>query len=215
MILTWGYLKYWEKYMGHRKSHWHKPSIEPRLAPNHLNNGMAMFVINIVLCSWKVCVYKRYKHSECQTRKNTCENTVHCDMNCIFLNLFILILWIGLSLPAFPTPGQQQAGSTGVDPAVAAYQQNLQRAFLQSAMAQNIQIQQQLLAQNQALQQMLVQPPLTTQQQTPVSSDVSLLMFVLLCSLSIRINQTFVHKFMHLVQAWKLINPSHVRNNQY
>lgn len=38
-----------------------------------------------------------------------------------------------------------------------AYQQNLQRAFLQSAMAQNIQIQQQLLAQNQALQQLLTQ----------------------------------------------------------
>ncbi|KAF2905677.1 hypothetical protein ILUMI_00498 [Ignelater luminosus] len=40
---------------------------------------------------------------------------------------------------------------------MAAYQQNLQRAFLQSAMAQNIQIQQQLLAQNQALQQLLSQ----------------------------------------------------------
>lgn len=40
---------------------------------------------------------------------------------------------------------------------IAAYQQNLQRAFLQSAMAQNIQIQQQLLAQNQALQQLLTQ----------------------------------------------------------
>lgn len=38
-----------------------------------------------------------------------------------------------------------------------AYQQNLQRAFLQSAMAQNIQIQQQLLAQNQALQTLLSQ----------------------------------------------------------
>ncbi|XP_021936980.1 unconventional myosin-XV-like isoform X3 [Zootermopsis nevadensis] len=75
----------------------------------------------------------------------------------------------GMSLPTFPTPGQQQAGSAGVDPAVAVYQQNLQRAFLQSAMAQNIQIQQQLLAQNQALQQMLVQPTLTAQQQTPVS----------------------------------------------
>lgn len=37
------------------------------------------------------------------------------------------------------------------------YQQNLQRAFLQSAMAQNIQIQQQLLAQNQALQTLLSQ----------------------------------------------------------
>lgn len=40
---------------------------------------------------------------------------------------------------------------------MASYQQNLQRAFLQSAMAQNIQIQQQLLAQNQALQQLLTQ----------------------------------------------------------
>ncbi|KAB0792987.1 hypothetical protein PPYR_12607 [Photinus pyralis] len=40
---------------------------------------------------------------------------------------------------------------------IAGYQQNLQRAFLQSAMAQNIQIQQQLLAQNQALQQLLTQ----------------------------------------------------------
>ncbi|RZB41182.1 unconventional myosin-XV [Asbolus verrucosus] len=38
---------------------------------------------------------------------------------------------------------------------VVQYQQSLQRAFLQSAMAQNIQIQQQLLAQNQALQQLL------------------------------------------------------------
>jgi len=45
---------------------------------------------------------------------------------------------------------------------VAAYQQNLQRAFLQSAMAQNMQIQQQLFAQNQALQQMLVQGPTTS-----------------------------------------------------
>ncbi|XP_044253727.1 unconventional myosin-XV [Tribolium madens] len=40
---------------------------------------------------------------------------------------------------------------------MATYQQSLQRAFLQSAMAQNIQIQQQLLAQNQALQQLLTQ----------------------------------------------------------
>lgn len=40
-----------------------------------------------------------------------------------------------------------------------AYQQNLQRAFLQRAMAQNIQIQQQILAQNQALHQLLVQSP--------------------------------------------------------
>lgn len=40
---------------------------------------------------------------------------------------------------------------------ITAYQQNFQRAFLQSAMAQNIQIQQQLLAQNQALQTLLSQ----------------------------------------------------------
>ncbi|KAJ3645965.1 hypothetical protein Zmor_023581 [Zophobas morio] len=45
--------------------------------------------------------------------------------------------------------------SNGTD--MATYQQSLQRAFLQSAMAQNIQIQQQLLAQNQALQQLLTQ----------------------------------------------------------
>uniref|UniRef100_A0A182QI00 Myosin motor domain-containing protein n=1 Tax=Anopheles farauti TaxID=69004 RepID=A0A182QI00_9DIPT len=38
-----------------------------------------------------------------------------------------------------------------------AYQQQMQRAFLQSAMAQNIQIQQQLMAQNQALQTLLTQ----------------------------------------------------------
>ncbi|XP_062707917.1 unconventional myosin-XV [Aedes albopictus] len=38
-----------------------------------------------------------------------------------------------------------------------AYQQQVQRAFLQSAMAQNIQIQQQLIAQNQALQTLLTQ----------------------------------------------------------
>ncbi|XP_055590383.1 unconventional myosin-XV-like, partial [Uranotaenia lowii] len=37
------------------------------------------------------------------------------------------------------------------------YQQQVQRAFLQSAMAQNIQIQQQLIAQNQALQTLLTQ----------------------------------------------------------
>lgn len=36
---------------------------------------------------------------------------------------------------------------------------DLQRAFLQSAMAQNLQIQQQLLAQNQALQTLLSQNP--------------------------------------------------------
>lgn len=49
----------------------------------------------------------------------------------------------------------QNLPANGTD--IASYQQNLQRAFLQSAMAQNIQIQQQLLAQNQALQQLLSQ----------------------------------------------------------
>ncbi|XP_024893243.1 unconventional myosin-XV isoform X1 [Temnothorax curvispinosus] len=65
----------------------------------------------------------------------------------------------GLSLPQYPNspPGQSND--------MAAYQQNLQRAFLQSAMAQNIQIQQQLLAQNQALQQLLVQSPQNSTQQ--------------------------------------------------
>lgn len=54
---------------------------------------------------------------------------------------------------------QMQGGGMSLPPTgeIAAYQQNLQRAFLQSAMAQNIQIQQQLLAQNQALQQLLTQ----------------------------------------------------------
>ena len=49
----------------------------------------------------------------------------------------------------------------GAGPAEAAnlavYQQNLSRAFIQSAVAQNMQIQQQLMAQNQALQQLLHQ----------------------------------------------------------
>lgn len=57
-------------------------------------------------------------------------------------------------LPFFNMPGLPLPPN-GTD--MAAYQQNLQRAFLQSAMAQNIQIQQQLLAQNQALQQLLTQ----------------------------------------------------------
>nr|CAH7758737.1 unnamed protein product [Callosobruchus chinensis] len=57
-------------------------------------------------------------------------------------------------MPVFNMPG---VGMTQNGTDIAAYQQNLQRAFLQSAMAQNIQIQQQLLAQNQALQQLLTQ----------------------------------------------------------
>lgn len=60
----------------------------------------------------------------------------------------------GPSIPQFPNSPPNNASGD-----MATYQQNLQRAFLQSAMAQNIQIQQQLLAQNQALQQLLVQSP--------------------------------------------------------
>uniref|UniRef100_A0A182SEN8 Myosin motor domain-containing protein n=1 Tax=Anopheles maculatus TaxID=74869 RepID=A0A182SEN8_9DIPT len=59
-------------------------------------------------------------------------------------------------MPVFTIP-------PGVDST--AYQQQMQRAFLQSAMAQNIQIQQQLMAQNQALQTLL------TQQDGPSSSS--------------------------------------------
>ncbi|XP_048519861.1 unconventional myosin-XV [Dendroctonus ponderosae] len=59
-------------------------------------------------------------------------------------------------VPVFNVPqGLNGVPQNGTD--LASYQQNLQRAFLQSAMAQNIQIQQQLLAQNQALQQLLTQ----------------------------------------------------------
>jgi hypothetical protein len=63
----------------------------------------------------------------------------------------------GPTIPQYPNSPPSQNND------MAAYQQNLQRAFLQSAMAQNIQIQQQLLAQNQALQQLLVQSPNSTQ----------------------------------------------------
>ena len=51
------------------------------------------------------------------------------------------------------TVGAAGAGGPVSDPAVV--QQNLSRAFIQSAVAQNMQIQQQLMAQNQALQQLL------------------------------------------------------------
>lgn len=51
-------------------------------------------------------------------------------------------------------------------------QQQIQRAFLQSAMVQNLQIQQQLLAQNQALQTLLSQQG-TSKNQSPGSSQKS------------------------------------------
>ncbi len=50
------------------------------------------------------------------------------------------------------------------------YQQNMQRAFLQSAMVQNLQIQQQLLAQNQALQTLLSQQETTSPTQSHMTS---------------------------------------------
>ena len=51
--------------------------------------------------------------------------------------------------------GPTSSSSSGGPMEQAALQQNLSRAFLQSAVAQNMQIQQQLMAQNQALQQLL------------------------------------------------------------
>ncbi|XP_025836405.1 unconventional myosin-XV [Agrilus planipennis] len=67
-----------------------------------------------------------------------------------------------LMMPMLGVPGQDSFVPMynlplSPDADLTSYQQNLQRAFLQSAMAQNIQIQQQLLAQNQALQQLLSQ----------------------------------------------------------
>uniref|UniRef100_A0A0K8SUT5 Unconventional myosin-XV n=1 Tax=Lygus hesperus TaxID=30085 RepID=A0A0K8SUT5_LYGHE len=62
------------------------------------------------------------------------------------------------SLPVFSPPSLSlPANANSNDPNILAYQANLQTAFLQSAMAQNLQIQQQLLAQNQALHQLLKQ----------------------------------------------------------
>ena len=55
------------------------------------------------------------------------------------------------------------AGGQSVDPVnMASYQKNISRAFIQSAVAQNIQIQQQLMAQNQALQHLLHQSVIKT-----------------------------------------------------
>lgn len=71
-----------------------------------------------------------------------------------------------LSMYSIPGMGLPQNGAD-----ISAYQQNLQRAFLQSAMAQNIQIQQQLLAQNQALQQLLTQQA-TSSTSTTTTSEV-------------------------------------------
>lgn len=82
-------------------------------------------------------------------------------------------------VPIYNMQGVQLPASPNGE--IAAYQQNLQRAFLQSAMAQNIQIQQQLLAQNQALQTLLSQqvagaevtsPPPTESRNTVVKAQM-------------------------------------------
>ncbi|XP_058797715.1 unconventional myosin-XV [Phymastichus coffea] len=71
----------------------------------------------------------------------------------------------GPSIPQFPNSPPNQNDE------IATYQQNLQRAFVQNAMAQNFQIQQQLLAQNQALQQLLVQNPNSSSQSASFHED--------------------------------------------
>lgn len=53
------------------------------------------------------------------------------------------------------------------------YQQHMQRAFLESAMVQNLQIQQQLLAQNQALQTLLGQQERDAAQSPPAAPSAS------------------------------------------
>ncbi|KAK3884845.1 hypothetical protein Pcinc_010904, partial [Petrolisthes cinctipes] len=74
----------------------------------------------------------------------------------------------GINMPGMMSTTQQQqqqqqqgqgSGVGGMNPnQIILHQQTLQRAFIQSAVAQNMQIQQHLMAQNQALQQLLTQP---------------------------------------------------------
>ncbi|XP_049869603.1 unconventional myosin-XV [Pectinophora gossypiella] len=79
------------------------------------------------------------------------------------------------SMPQMPATPEALAAALGlhlpppgtVD--INSYHQNLQRAFLQSAMAQNLQIQQQLLAQNQALQTLLASPVVESNESEPTS----------------------------------------------
>ena len=60
-----------------------------------------------------------------------------------------------MALPGILTG--EAAAASGMDPAQLATYNNIQRAYIQSAVHQNMQIQQHLLAQNQALQQLLNQ----------------------------------------------------------
>ncbi|CAH2231979.1 jg4040 [Pararge aegeria aegeria] len=79
------------------------------------------------------------------------------------------------SMPTMPATPEALAAALGlhlpppgtVD--INAYHQNLQRAFLQNAMAQNLQIQQQLLAQNQALQTLLAGQVVESNESAPTS----------------------------------------------
>ncbi|KAJ2939726.1 hypothetical protein O0L34_g17919 [Tuta absoluta] len=80
-----------------------------------------------------------------------------------------------MSMPQMPATPEALAAALGlhlpppgtVD--INSYHQNLQRAFLQSAMAQNLQIQQQLLAQNQALQTLLAGQVVESTESEPTS----------------------------------------------
>merc|ERR1719150_117493 len=66
----------------------------------------------------------------------------------------------GTSTPSQPQTHQAAGGSPGSQPSsLEAQQLAYQQAFLQNAVAQNMQIQQQLMMQNQALAQLLQQPP--------------------------------------------------------
>ncbi|BES99216.1 MyTH4 domain [Nesidiocoris tenuis] len=77
-------------------------------------------------------------------------------------------------MPVFSPPSLSlPPNANSNDPQMLAYQANLQTAFLQSAMAQNLQIQQQLLAQNQALHQLLKQQTSPTTNGTTDSSTNS------------------------------------------
>lgn len=96
---------------------------------------------------------------------DTCNETVHF-LSIVFLTCerfgFLkkgaqLIVFNWSAKKGFPSIGATGTSGAGPNSVLdqAALQQNLSRAFLQSAVAQNMQIQQQLMAQNQALQQLL------------------------------------------------------------
>lgn len=75
--------------------------------------------------------------------------------------------------PSMGAPNSSNSGGPASGMDHASMQQNLSRAFLQSAVAQNMQIQQQLMAQNQALQQLLNTPALLHPSPLPPSTVTS------------------------------------------